>query len=278
MFKYRIIGFTLLMAVLGGIFFWRPYGTYLFMAVAPLMAAMAVYECAKMFNDAGRKNFPVITAAVFYAIAMIVLFTSPLNNIAGFIEIGLLILLSLSGGAVMLCKNESLTEKYLNSCGIMFFLAPAMLGFLASFECYDGGAPAGAWLLFLCLATKATDTGGYIFGTLTSKLPGGNHKIAPALSPKKSWEGLIGGMLLSLAVGWAFSRFANYAPLPWYLITAAVLSLGSFFGDLAESAVKRMCNVKDSGHWVPGMGGAFDVLDSFIFNGVIFHLAVQFLR
>ena len=275
MFKFRIIGFTLLMALLAGIFFWRPYGIYLFWVTAPLMAAMAIYECAKMFNDAGRKNFPVITAAVFYAVMM--LWNSAFWLRCDFLVFPLLTLLSISGGVVMLFKNEKFTEKYLNSCGILFFLAPAMFGFLASFECKDGGAPTGAWLLFLCLATKATDTGGYIVGTLTSKLPGGNHKIAPALSPKKSWEGLIGGMALSLAVGWAFATFAAYAPLWWYLATAAMLSLGSFFGDLAESAVKRMCNVKDSGHWVPGMGGAFDVLDSFIFNGILFHAALLFI-
>lgn len=277
MFKYRIIGFALLMALLGGIFFWRPYGVYLFWAAAPLMAAMAVYECAEMFNNAGRKNFPVLTAAVFYIIAMAGLLSNPFT-LSGYIALIPLVLLSLSGGAVMLLKNPAVTEKYLNSCGILFFLAPAMLGFLASFESGAGNAPAGAWLLFLCLATKATDTGGYIVGTLTSKLPGGNHKIAPSLSPKKSWEGLIGGMCLSLAIGWAFARFANHAPLWWYLGTSAVLSLGSFFGDLAESAVKRMCDVKDSGHWVPGMGGAFDVLDSFIFNGIIFHVAQLFLN
>ena len=104
---------------------------------------------------------------------------------------------------------------------------------------------------------------------MTAKLPGGNHKIAPSISPKKSWEGLIGGFLLSLAVGWLFYRYAAYNRLVWYLTASALLSLGCFFGDLAESAVKRLCNIKDSGNWVPGMGGAFDVLDSFIFNGII---------
>ena len=267
MFKFRIIGFALLMALLGGIFFWRPWGIYLFFTVAPLMAALAVYECARMFNNAGRKNFPAISAVVFYLFAMAAL----LNNLeSAMAAAGCLI--SLAGGAIMLCKSENATEKFLNSCGILLFLTMPMLGLLASFDLTHGGAPAGGWLLFLCLATKATDTGGYIVGTLTARLPNGNHKIAPSLSPKKSWEGLFGGLALSATVGWAFSAFAGYAPLWWYLGTALLLGLGSFFGDLAESAVKRMCNVKDSGHWVPGMGGAFDVLDSFIFNGIIFYI------
>ena len=271
MFKFRIIGFILLMALLGGIFFWRPWGIYLFFTVAPLMAALAIYECAKMFNDAGRKNFPAAAAMIFYLTAI----TALLSGSAYALITASVI--SLAGGVIMLCKSEDATEKFLNSCGVLLFLTMPMLGLLASFDLKFGGAPAGGWLLFLCLATKATDTGGYIVGTLTAKLPKGNHKIAPSLSPKKSWEGLFGGLALSLAVGWAFSVFAGYAPLWWYLATALLLGLGSFFGDLAESAVKRMCNVKDSGHWVPGMGGAFDVLDSFIFNGILFYIPVAVL-
>ena len=273
MFKYRVIGFVLLMGLLGGIFFWRPWGELLFLIAAPLMAALAVYECAKMFNDAGRKNFPGITAIVFYLFIMAAVRVITLPAVAMAISI-----ISLTGGIIMLCKSESLTERYFNSCGILFFLTPPFFGLLSSFYLEHNGAPAGAWLLFLCLATKATDSGGYIVGTLTAKLPNGNHKIAPSLSPKKSWEGLFGGIALSLTVGWLFFKFAGYAPLWWYLGTSLLLSLGSFFGDLAESAVKRMCSIKDSGHWVPGMGGAFDVLDSFIFNGILFYIPVMILQ
>lgn len=272
MFKFRIIGFTLLMALLAGIFFWRPWGEYLFLAAAPLITALAVYECAKMLNASGRKNFSAPAAIFSYLTIMAAL----LGDVDCAIKVSLSAA-ALTGGVVMLCKRQDLTEKFLNSCGLVLMLLPAMLGLLLSFYLETAGAPAGAWLLFLCLATKATDTGGYIVGTLTAKLPGGNHKIAPSLSPKKSWEGLFGGMLLSLAAGWAFYRFANYAPLWWYLATSLLLSLGSFFGDLAESAIKRMCDIKDSGKWVPGMGGAFDVLDSFIFNGILFYLPVMLL-
>ena len=273
MFKFRIIGFTLLMGLLGGIFFWRPYGWYLFLAAAPLMTALAVYECAKMLHDSGRKNFPAAAAGLFYITAMVMLFdrASTAVVVCGAVA-------GIGGGILLLMKKDELLEKLLVSGGVFMLLTPAMLGLLTSYNCTAGRAPVGAWLLFLCLATKATDTGGYIVGTLTAKLPGGNHKIAPLLSPKKSWEGLAGGMILSLTVGAIFAKFASYAPLWWYLSAAAVLSLGSFFGDLAESAVKRMCNVKDSGHWVPGMGGAFDVLDSFIFNGIVFPMLIVVLE
>ena len=77
-------------------------------------------------------------------------------------------------------------------------------------------------------------------------------------------------MILSLAVAWAFYYFGGGMPLAWAMLAGVVLSLGSFFGDLTESAVKRLCGVKDSGSFVPGMGGAFDVLDSFLYNGILF--------
>ena len=276
MFKFRIIGFALLMALLGGIFFWEAGGVWLFIAAAPAMVGAAVGECCSMMNKSGKPALAVPAGMVTWLIA--VGCTMGFLHRAAWLASGMLLLLIiLFSCAALLSMQEEMLRKIFNSAGAILLLAPSLILLLCSFFLESRSGQRGLWLIFLCLVTKATDTGGYIVGTLTSKLPGGNHKIAPALSPKKSWEGLIGGMLLSLAVGWAFSRFANYAPLPWYLITAAVLSLGSFFGDLAESAVKRMCNVKDSGHWVPGMGGAFDVLDSFIFNGTLFYLLLKLI-
>ena len=143
----------------------------------------------------------------------------------------------------------------------------------------------GTALFFVMMVTKAMDTGGYIFGMLSNRwMPGGNHKIVPSISPKKSWEGTAGGVILSIAVSllfyWLFCSkgIGVNAPLGWDIAAAVVLALGSFAGDLTESALKRTCDVKDSGHWIPGMGGAFDVLDSFIYNGILFWLLVFFLR
>ena len=131
---------------------------------------------------------------------------------------------------------------------------------------------------FVICTTKAMDTGGYIFGMLASKLPGGNHKIVPAVSPKKSWEGFFGGILLALAAAAAFIPCFSATILWWKLLVVAfVLALGSFFGDLTESALKRAADIKDSGNYIPGMGGIFDVLDSFIYNGWIFLLLKDFL-
>ena len=129
---------------------------------------------------------------------------------------------------------------------------------------------------FLVLVTKAMDTGGYIVGMLSGKwMPGGNHKIVPSISPKKSVEGTLGGILFSVGTALIF-YVCGVAPaetgLGWCLLSGVILAIGSFAGDLTESALKRTCGVKDSGHWIPGMGGIFDVLDSFIYNGILFSM------
>lgn len=136
---------------------------------------------------------------------------------------------------------------------------------------------APKYFLYLVLVTKMTDTGGYIFGKLSSYLPGGNHKIAPRFSPKKSYEGLIGGMLMSVAAGLILLKYGcSPFGLPLTIVSSILLSLGSFAGDLSESALKREAEIKDSGNWIPGMGGIFDVLDSFIYNGIIFLIFLTF--
>lgn len=272
MFKFRIIGFILLMALLGGIFFWEAGGVWLFAAAAPAMVGAAVGECCSMLNRSGRPALVLPTALAVWLLAL----GCVLGNIvpmAFYSTATLAVLLIIAGCASLLSMKSDNMEKLFNSFGVTLLLAPPLIALLMSYFIQ----PLGSWLIFLCLVTKATDTGGYIVGTLTSKLPGGNHKIAPNVSPKKSYEGLIGGLLLSIAVSLAFYWQIPRAALSWYLISAVVLSFGSFFGDLTESAIKRICSIKDSGSFVPGMGGAFDVLDSFIYNGLLF-LPLYFIK
>ena len=176
-------------------------------------------------------------------------------------------------------KKENF-DRMLRSVGI-FLLAGTPVYALSMV--YFEGSEGPVALFYVMMVTKSMDTGGYIFGMLSGKyLPGGNHKIVPSISPKKSWEGTIGGVLLSVAVSllfyWYYAESLNgiSASLAWYILAGVILAVGSFAGDLTESALKRTCGVKDSGHWIPGMGGAFDVLDSFIYNGVIFWILCLF--
>lgn len=101
------------------------------------------------------------------------------------------------------------------------------------------------------------DTGAYCFGTLFGK-----HRLFERISPKKSWEGSIGGGLLTLATGFVFSIFFSFmSPIAWAGLSLTVTIFGTW-GDLVESLIKRHMKIKDSGTILPGHGGILDRFDS----------------
>ena len=177
---------------------------------------------------------------------------------------------------VLLFRKEGALERIINSAGILLVLGLPLVAAVCCWKLVLPFEPLNPFksaavngMLFLIAVSKTMDTGGYIFGMLSSKLlPGGNHKIAPSVSPKKSWEGFAGGLILTVLAACCFHWWGDLK-LWWCVATGVVLAVGSFFGDLTESALKRRCGIKDSGSYIPGMGGALDVLDSFIYNGVL---------
>ena len=123
-------------------------------------------------------------------------------------------------------------------------------------------AHAAAALLAIMALVWVADTGAYAFGRLF-----GRHKLAPAISPGKSWEGAIGGLACVLLYVWLMQKmqwFAVNLPLWQALLVAVVLTAVSIQGDLLESWLKRAAGVKDSSQLLPGHGGVFDRTDSLI--------------
>ncbi len=122
-------------------------------------------------------------------------------------------------------------------------------------------------LVTLLVSTKTCDAGAYFSGRAL-----GRHKLIPRLSPGKTIEGAIGGILTSIAATYAcvyglFPAFNTVAhPPPWWgpLILGLACSLSGMVGDLAESLLKRDTQSKDSGSWLPGLGGVWDVTDSLL--------------
>ncbi|MBC7576893.1 MAG: phosphatidate cytidylyltransferase [Tardiphaga sp.] len=114
-------------------------------------------------------------------------------------------------------------------------------------------------LMFILLVVWVTDIGGYFAGRGI-----GGPKLWPRVSPKKTWAGAIGGIVLSLAVAAGFAAFGIGRLVP-LLLLAATLTTMSQLGDLFESAVKRRFGVKDSSHIIPGHGGLLDRLDGYVF-------------
>jgi phosphatidate cytidylyltransferase len=126
-------------------------------------------------------------------------------------------------------------------------------------------------LMFVLLIVWVTDIGGYFAGRGI-----GGPKLWPRVSPKKTWAGAIGGLVLSLAVAAVFALLGFGRMLP-LLLLGTVLSVVSQLGDLFESAVKRRFGVKDSSHIIPGHGGLMDRLDGFV-AAIVFAAFIGFMR
>ncbi len=137
---------------------------------------------------------------------------------------------------------------------------PLMLGFFLPIL-QSGQILLAVWII---AAAKFTDAGALLVG-----LKLGRTSFSPVLSPNKTWEGVIGGILVSAVVSLLFQLlFSRYLPVgftPLFALWAAVpVAVASITADLFESALKRSAGVKDSGRTIPGIGGIFDLTDSFL--------------
>ncbi len=286
MLKYRAISFPLLLALLAAMIFWQPWGRLIYFYGGTLIMFLLGMEffamLAKLDLPSFRKTGSVLLAAAFFGLnslaPMLLPFRSALwgRSVASCLLPFLLAVPFFWWFLLLFVKDKrGLLIRGTVTLGGMVLLFITVLPLISTFGAMWHNAYIGnVNFLFLVLVTKSMDTGGYIFGKLSSELmPGGNHKIVPSISPKKSWEGTIGGVLFSAGVAlllYCYGLQPFTMGLRFTVVSGLVLALGSFAGDLTESALKRAAGVKDSASYIPGMGGVFDVLDSFIYNGMLF--------
>jgi phosphatidate cytidylyltransferase len=139
------------------------------------------------------------------------------------------------------------------------------------------GFTTGQYLvLFVVAVTKFTDVGAFLFGSLFGRTP-----FFPNISPKKKSEGIVGSLFVGLLVGIGiFHFFGRHLPpfsLPLVCALSLLIGLFGIAGDLAESLLKRSLHTKDSGHFLPGIGGGMDLIDSLLFTLPLFYFLLQFL-
>lgn len=142
----------------------------------------------------------------------------------------------------------------------------------------DEARPPGHWYALLLLAvTKGTDMGAFLVGSWL-----GRHKMAPHISPKKTWEGFSGAILFALLVGlgiyWPLRGQMSLLSLGHVLALAPLLGIAAVLGDLAESVLKRSLLVKDSGKTIPGIGGVLDLIDSICFTAPVMYFYLLVLQ
>jgi len=170
-------------------------------------------------------------------------------------------------------RNDHRGENILNILIVLFGVL--YVGFPLGTVVSTRPLPAGEFLvLFLAVVTWASDAGAYYAGTLWGK-----HPLLPSVSPKKTVEGVLGGMISAisaalLAQWWFVPQFSSADAL----ILGILLTGTGLLGDLFESMIKRRMGVKDSGGILPGHGGMLDRLDSLLFTAPTFYYYVAYVR
>jgi phosphatidate cytidylyltransferase len=164
--------------------------------------------------------------------------------------------------------------------GFGFFYVAWLFGFMAKIvfdpAINQNGGKGAFYALFIVAATKFTDSGAYAIGSLI-----GRKKMIPHISPGKTWEGLGGAFLGAVVAGMAV-QLAAADKLPLLgrgeaLGLCFAIAIITVIGDLAESALKRCLEIKDSGKTLPGIGGALDLTDSLLYTAPLFYLYLKYV-
>jgi phosphatidate cytidylyltransferase len=247
------------------------WGGWLYYGLIALILGLAAYEYVKLFRAGSLQpaGIFVIGATLLLAIQ---------RAVSGFelshLTISLLILLAMIYHLFQYERGSehAATDFAVTISGILY------IGWLGAYLISLRMLPDGLWwLLTVLFAVWLADTGAYLIGSRF-----GRHKMTPRLSPKKSWEGYLGGILFSvpgtalLAYLWPVwaAPGLTVTPLRAALI-ALVLSVLTILGDLGESMIKRQVGVKDSGDLLPGHGGIFDRIDSWLWAAAIGYYLVS---
>ncbi len=235
-----------------GCIFCGPYGV---LSLGAILGILACLELARITHEINRRTIPVL-----------------LLDLAGivFLCLGFLGYTVIIWLALMIAR--AVEELYIKSEQPLHDLANSYMS-----QIYIGipmGIMVGiAWLLSpkILLAVFfflwINDTGAYLVGSMM-----GRHKLFERISPKKTWEGFIGGLLICLGVAPLFYYFGNHffgmdtlrANLGIWMGMAAIVSVFGTWGDLIESMIKRNLHIKDSGNLIPGHGGILDRIDSLL--------------
>lgn len=227
---------------------------------------IGAHELIQMLLPKGTGKFH---KGLFYAVLLLIFHVAA--NYPSFAVVGFAVLTVLFW-VLSILAHQSFTELD----GLVRYQAKSVMGFV-----YLGLLPSYAyrlldlhngliWFLTLLAVVFAGDIGAYLVGITLGK-----HKINPRLSPKKTWEGSIGGLLGSLGAGFVCSRFLPDIQVNAILVTAVCAGFVAQFGDFFESLIKRVADVKDSGSLMPGHGGILDRIDGVLFASPILMLVAS---
>ena len=249
----------------------------LFVVLAAVAMVLGLYE---FYLLAGKKGIKADAAAGYLAaVALFIIFyfaaPNPMQDRLDVQSLLLVLLIFIVATLIAATLRGAPFEKMIASTGatILGVLYVVLLG--GHLVAVRTGFPqklSAHLLSFFFLVLMGSDTGAYYVGRAIGK-----HKLAPKISPGKTWEGVAGGVVTGLALATiAHFWFFRELPLKWALPLAAVMTTLGVLGDLTESALKRGAGAKDAAKILPGHGGALDRLDSLLFNALLLYYFAHF--
>jgi phosphatidate cytidylyltransferase len=255
-----LVSLTLLTLIFGSIYL-EPL---LFLALICIVIMLGVRELAHAYRAGGIElpDLPIMAAALIILLASWFGDTEGLAVSTGLIIPVLMFLL-------LLISQKDFIKRSTSAVFAVFYLA-VLGGFILLLANNDDG---GKRILALVILIACNDTFAYFAGVLFGK-----HKMAPTISPKKSWEGLVGGLIASL-IGGALIFHYSFG-VSWYVGAAvgAMTVVTATCGDLIESAIKRDLAIKDMSNLLPGHGGIMDRLDSALFTAPAVWFAFELIN
>jgi phosphatidate cytidylyltransferase len=247
--KQRVLTAVILMVVLLGVMLGLPPAATI--ALITVLVLVGAWEWAGFIGDGGAATRAVFTAAMVAAmLASWTLF----QFVPGFVRITLWVAMAWWLIAFLwVCLAPARVNPFSAALAGLLALLPCWIAL-----CYLTLRTQNTyWVLFTLALVWAADTGAFFAGRWLGRVP-----LAPRVSPKKTWEGVFGGIALSALVAWVAGNWIFTVDVwPFVTICIAVASL-SIVGDLTESMLKRAAGVKDSGSLFPGHGGMLDRIDS----------------
>ncbi len=249
-----LTGAVFAVLVVGSIL-WSPWAFFVLMGS---FAVIGLTEFLKLFPSDPRPRGTVIY--YFLGLAVYVLIGLTGMNVLDFSNL-LMVVLSffILIGVELFRQKPSWMQIAAGFSALIYIALP--FGIMNSLFWVGSGNMNFPWILLaLFILVWANDVFAYLVGSTIGK-----HKLYKNISPRKTWEGSVGGFLFTLIFAWIFSRFASNLDLTHWLWFGVIVSVAANLGDLAESLLKRNAGVKDAGTIFPGHGGVLDRFDAVLF-------------
>lgn len=265
----RVLSAIVLIVIVGGTIWWLPPGAT--MMLAAIAAGLGATELCTLGRQMGARVQTTVVTFSASAFCVILSDAVPIEPSQLDVLIALVVGLSVMVGCIVLAMNPPGPRVFI-AAGVMV-LAPmyvgAPLGAMAWVRTIHGPAA----LIWMVAVITLSDSAQYYAGNLW-----GRRKLAPIVSPKKTIEGAIGGLVIAPIAGVAIGMWALPKTDIWIVaLLSIVLAIAGMAGDLFESLLKRSAGAKDSSALIPGHGGVLDRIDAYLFAAPVFYLFLRYV-